>query len=86
MTSVKDGVEIISEAGESFHAIVGAVNTMTSQNQEISATSEQISASAEEVSASVNEISNGANGLRLVLILLLQRWKNKQRQCKKSIV
>jgi len=60
LTSVKDGVEIISEAGESFHAIVGAVNTMTSQIQEISATSEQISASAEEVSASVNEISNGA--------------------------
>ncbi len=60
LVSVKDGVEIISEAGDSFHAIVGAVNTMTSQIQEISATSEQISASAEEVSASVNEISNGA--------------------------
>ncbi|MGM9945078.1 MAG: methyl-accepting chemotaxis protein [Lysinibacillus sp.] len=60
LVSVKDGVEIISQAGDSFHAIVGAVNTMTSQIQEISATSEQISASAEEVSASVNEISNGA--------------------------
>ena len=60
LTSVKDGVEIISQAGDSFHAIVGAVNTMTSQIQEVSATSEQISASAEEVSASVNEISNGA--------------------------
>ena len=60
LVSVKDGVEIISQAGDSFHGIVGAVNTMTSQIQEISATSEQISASAEEVSASVNEISNGA--------------------------
>ena len=60
LTSVKEGVEIISDAGESFHAIVSAVNTMTTQIQEISATSEQISASAEEVSASVNEISNGA--------------------------
>jgi len=60
LMSVKDGVKIINEAGESFQAIVGAVNTMTSQIQEISATSEQISASAEEVSASVNEISNSA--------------------------
>ena len=60
LVSVKDGVEVISEAGESFHAIVGAIHNMTSQIQEISATSEQISASAEQVSASVNEISNGA--------------------------
>ena len=60
LVSVKDGVEIISEAGESFHAITGAINKMTSQIQEISATSEQISASAEQVAASVNEISNGA--------------------------
>jgi methyl-accepting chemotaxis protein len=60
LVSVKDGVGIISEAGESFHAIVSAVDTMTTQIQEISATSEQLSASAEEVSASVNEISSGA--------------------------
>lgn len=60
LVSVKDGVGIISEAGESFHAIVSAVDVMTAQIQEISATSEQLSASAEEVSASVNEISMGA--------------------------
>lgn len=60
LVSVDDGVKIISDAGQSFNAIVGAVNNMTTQIQEISATSEQISASAEEVSASVNEISNGA--------------------------
>ena len=60
LISVKDGVKVISEAGESFHAIVDAVNIMTAQIQEITATSEQISASAEQVAASVNEISNGA--------------------------
>lgn len=57
LVSVKDGVDIINEAGQSFHAIVSAVDEMTTQIQEISATSEQLSASAEEVSASVNEIS-----------------------------
>ena len=60
LVSVKDGVEVMSEAGESFHAIVGAIYKMTSQIEEISATSEQISASAEQVSASITEISNGA--------------------------
>ena len=60
LVSVEDGVGVISKAGESFHAIVSAVNTMTSQIQEISATSEQLSASAEQVTASVNEISGGA--------------------------
>ena len=58
--SVKDGVQIITEAGTSFTTIVKAVNEMTTQIQEISATSEQLSASAEEVTASVNEIANGA--------------------------
>ncbi|MER2189924.1 MAG: methyl-accepting chemotaxis protein [Solibacillus sp.] len=60
LTSVKDGVEIIGEAGNSFGAIVHAVEQMTTQIEEISATSEQLSASAEEVTASVGEIANGA--------------------------
>lgn len=60
LVSVKDGVEIIGEAGESFGAIVSAVEQMTTQIEEISATSEQLSASAEEVTASVGEIANGA--------------------------
>jgi methyl-accepting chemotaxis protein len=59
--SVKDGVEIISHAGESFTDIVGAVNTMTIQIEEISATAEELSASAEQVTASVNEIAKGAD-------------------------
>ena len=59
--SVKDGVKIIGNAGESFHEIVGAVGVMTNQIEDISATAEQLSASAEEVSASVNEIAIGAD-------------------------
>lgn len=60
LASVKDGVEIIGEAGTSFGTIVQAVERMTTQIEEISATSEQLSASAEEVTASVGEIANGA--------------------------
>lgn len=60
LVSVKDGVEIIGEAGQSFGTIVNAVEQMTTQIEEISATSEQLSASAEEVTASVGEIANGA--------------------------
>ncbi|MER1958988.1 MAG: methyl-accepting chemotaxis protein [Solibacillus sp.] len=59
--SVKEGVKIIGNAGESFHEIVGAVSVMTNQIEDISATAEQLSASAEEVSASVNEIAIGAD-------------------------
>lgn len=55
--SVSDGVTVIEQAGHSFTNISLAVETMTSQIQEISATSEQLSASAEEVSASVQEIA-----------------------------
>ncbi|ATP38920.1 methyl-accepting chemotaxis protein [Solibacillus sp. R5-41] len=60
LMSVKDGVKIISEAGQSFASIEQAVTQMTTQIQEISATSEQISASAEEVTASVAEIADGS--------------------------
>lgn len=61
LNSVKDGVNIISQAGVSFNEIVGAVDMMTTQIEEISATAEQLSASAEEVTASVNEIATGAD-------------------------
>ncbi|WP_042477563.1 methyl-accepting chemotaxis protein [Bacillus ndiopicus] len=59
LLSVKDGVEIIGQAGQAFHAIDEAVTHMTEQIEDISATSEQLSASAEQVSASVNEIATG---------------------------
>lgn len=60
LVSVQDGVEIITEAGDSFTSIVHAVTQMSTQIAEISATSEQLSASAEQVTASVNEIANGS--------------------------
>ncbi len=58
LVSVKEGVDIITEAGDAFKSIVSAVENMTNQIQEVSATAEQLSASAEQVSASVQEISN----------------------------
>lgn len=61
ITSVKDGVSIITEAGESFEQIVSSVSHMTEQIQEVSATAEQLSASAEEVSASISEIAHGSS-------------------------
>ncbi|SOC34673.1 methyl-accepting chemotaxis protein [Ureibacillus acetophenoni] len=60
ITSVKDGVIIIGEAGDAFSNIVHAIEKMNVQIAEISATAEQISASAEEVSASVTEISSSS--------------------------
>ncbi|WP_339215086.1 methyl-accepting chemotaxis protein [Solibacillus sp. FSL W8-0372] len=61
LISVNDGVNIITNAGQSFTSIVDAVTEMSMQIEEISATSEQLSASAEQVTASVNEIANGSN-------------------------
>lgn len=59
LVSVQDGVEVITQAGESFASIITAVKEMTYQIQEISATAEQLSASTEQVSASVTEIATG---------------------------
>ncbi len=58
LQSVNDGVSIITDAGQTFNTIVGAVEKMQEHIEEISATSEELSASAEEVSASVHEISD----------------------------
>ncbi|WNN77222.1 HAMP domain-containing methyl-accepting chemotaxis protein [Lysinibacillus capsici] len=59
--SVTEGVKIIGHAGQAFEGIVKAINTMTDQIEDISATSEEISASAEQVAASVAEIAHGAS-------------------------
>lgn len=59
--SVNEGVAIIQNAGTAFNGIIEAVNRMTTQIQEISATSEQLSASAEEVSASVTDIASNSS-------------------------
>jgi methyl-accepting chemotaxis protein len=60
LPAVEKGVEVITDAGNSFEAIVGAVHEMTNQIQDISTTSEELSASAEQVSASVAEIATGS--------------------------
>ncbi|WP_342558654.1 methyl-accepting chemotaxis protein [Metasolibacillus sp. FSL K6-0083] len=70
LASVSDGVRIISEAGDSFTTIVQAVNHMTNQIEDISATSEQLSASSQEVTASVGEIANGAEGISASLEMI----------------
>ncbi|MEC1178258.1 methyl-accepting chemotaxis protein [Metasolibacillus meyeri] len=63
LSSVQDGVAVIAKAGDSFATIVEAVNGMTYQIQDVSATAEQLSASAEQVSASVNEIASGTSSI-----------------------
>lgn len=60
LPAVHKGVEVITEAGSSFEAIVEAIRGMTNEIQEISATSQELSASAEQVAASVTEISTGS--------------------------
>lgn len=57
LKSVKDGVVIIQTAGDAFQGIVGAVDTMTTQTQEITVTIESLSASAEQITASFGEIA-----------------------------
>lgn len=82
IVSVKDGVNIITEAGQSFDQIVSSVNHMTEQIQEVSATAEQLSASAEEVSASISEIANGsitaADGLNSIAAAMQEQAATMQ--------
>ena len=61
LSSVKDGVMMINNAGDAFYSITTSIRDFTDQIEDISATSEQISASAEEVAASVTEIANSAD-------------------------
>lgn len=61
LSSVKDGVIMINNAGDAFYSITTSIRDFTDQIEDISATSQQISASAEEVAASVTEIANSAD-------------------------
>lgn len=61
LTSVKDGVIMINNAGDAFYSITTSIRDFTDQIEDISATSQQISASAEEVTASITEIANSAD-------------------------
>lgn len=60
LSSVSEGVEIITESGIAFNTIQDAIHSMNDQISDISAASQQISASAEQVAASIVEISNGS--------------------------
>ncbi|MFF5993818.1 HAMP domain-containing methyl-accepting chemotaxis protein [Lysinibacillus sp. KU-BSD001] len=61
MRTVEDGVSIIHDAGDSFTAIVQAVEKMSGQMEDVSAVTEQLSATAEEVAASIQEIAGQAD-------------------------
>lgn len=61
LASVKDGVDIIGQAGESFTSISASIDLMTAQIQEVSATTQQLSAGAEQVTSSIQDISHAAN-------------------------
>lgn len=61
LASVKDGVDIIGQAGESFTSISSSIDLMTAQIQEVSATTQQLSAGAEQVASSIQDISHAAN-------------------------
>lgn len=60
ISSVKDGVNFMGEASQTFVSINNAVTVMTTQIQEVSATSEELSESAKKVNAAIDEIAKGA--------------------------
>ncbi|MEE1131513.1 MAG: methyl-accepting chemotaxis protein [Caryophanon sp.] len=55
---VKDGVDIMNVAEQSFLRITGSVQEMSKQIEDISSSSEEVSAGAEQVNASVKEIAS----------------------------
>lgn len=59
-TEVKDGLNLITETGESFKKILYSAADVSTQSQEVSAAAEQISASVEQMAYSILEISNNA--------------------------
>lgn len=57
-SEVIQGVEIATQAGETFGAILTTTDNVVSQIQDVSAVAQQMSAGAEEVTASVEELAN----------------------------
>lgn len=51
------GIAVAKEAGEAFHRIMNATQTVSDQIQEISSVAEEMSAAAEQVSASIQQLS-----------------------------
>jgi len=60
VVNVDEGVTFIQNAQNSFDEILHAIGGMTSQIEDVSASTQQISASIEEMAASVNEMSSSA--------------------------
>ncbi|NRF95777.1 CHASE3 domain-containing protein [Paenibacillus frigoriresistens] len=54
---VKNGVDAMKSAGESFRTIMADINNLSSQVMEVGATVEQISAGSKEVETSIQEIT-----------------------------
>ncbi|WP_027092218.1 methyl-accepting chemotaxis protein [Cohnella thermotolerans] len=54
---VKNGIEAMIRAGESFHTIMTEVNTLSAQIMEVAATVEQMSAGSKAVETSIREIT-----------------------------
>ncbi|MGC5324750.1 methyl-accepting chemotaxis protein [Brevibacillus sp. SYSU BS000544] len=54
---VREGVQIVHEAGEAFNRIFQAAKDVDEQTQDVSATSEQMSASSQQVVATVQEVT-----------------------------
>ena len=53
--NVKEGIDVVSEAGKSFASIVESIQSVTTHMKEVSVTSEELSAFSEEVTAAVME-------------------------------
>ena len=55
---VKDGIEVVTSAGETFVQIVDSVHHVVNQIQEVSATVEEMASSSQLILASVKQIEN----------------------------
>lgn len=55
LKDVKQGMDVVSEAGKVFNSIQSSIKGVTSQIEVVTATSEEMSASAEEITASAVE-------------------------------
>jgi len=55
---VKEGIEVVTSAGETFAQIVGSVNRVVNQIQEVSATVEEMASSSQLILSSINQIED----------------------------
>ena len=53
---VRDGIEVVTSAGETFVQITGSINQVVTQIQEVSATVEEMASSSQLILSSINQI------------------------------